>query len=322
MRETGMMNDIRVMVVEDDADWQDLLVKEVRRACRECPIRVAAPDGSAKAYPPWDGADGNGKTIWVYTAGNYAQSEVLLSDRTAWNLIITDIVLKMENKDTGFKFGMNVARIAKEKGIACLAVSGSLAVDRRDVRYLMRECGVVDFFDKGDFIELVDQFRAHVRRILFSDASGEDYDVVIGFGEDSFVLRARGAEVYIPPKHTVLFACFARKVYKTAAGEQVELSELNGAVGGGDAAGAASDRLRRAISRLNEHLRTKLGPAPDGEAWVHSGRGSGYALNTNRVRWSLEPTDRLKALGRSSQSVYAVLIDPAKFQANTPDDDD
>jgi hypothetical protein len=225
--------------------------------------------------------------------------------------------------------GIRLARQAQEKEIPYLVVSGSKVVRTDDVRDLIVEYGAIDYFNKDRFD--TKRFHAHIRTILFPaasagpaerEAAAQPRAITIGFGEEAFLLRSDGAEVYVPRKLTALFACVARKVGNEAPGEEVALPELNEAVGENDSPGVASNRLRKAVNALNDHILRGLGTPPEGGSWVLSSRGCGYSLTTYWVRWVIERSSREKGLGRSSQSVYHLLIDPMKFQANTPDDDE
>jgi hypothetical protein len=308
-RRSDSLDEIDVLLIENKAVWQDILVKDIRRACAERSVCVVALTGRAgHSYPPLRAPTEPAplaQIIKVWTAESYEQANRLLIDRGPWRLVVTDIGLA-EGDDE--KSGKYVAQQSREKGAPCIVVSCSRVSGIDDVSELYREYQIYDFFDKTRFDGK--RFQGHIRDILdppsspvpFPVGPGGDAspprpvpqprEVRIGRPEECFILSSERFEFFVRPEHTDLFGCFTRKVEHYLAGERVDNLELNGAIGAIDEKGrneVASDALKRAVCILNKGLLEALGPPPDGKRWIRNRDRKGYALNTARLRWTVDP---------------------------------
>ncbi|MEN6441942.1 MAG: caspase family protein [Syntrophobacter sp.] len=145
-----------ILIVEDADVWQDILSERVTQAVEEMGYN---PD--------------------IHTAKTYASAKDLMNKRK-WDLIITDIGLGEKSEQ---KLGMRLAESAFCRKVPCIVVSGTPILRPRDVRDLIREHRVHDFFskeafDSKEFIREV-QTVLDERPALFKDGLSHAYAFIV-----------------------------------------------------------------------------------------------------------------------------------------------
>ena len=125
--------------------------------------------------------------------------------------------------------------------------------------------------------------------------------VKIGFGHESYWLDfGEDEKVTFEREKTFMFHCFVLKVLAGSPGETVLHRELNDAINERTPEPqAASDKLRRIISAINNHFNEK-GRPPDRDKWICSDKGHGYYLNKT-IKWD---ADEKTITNRKSNSVW------------------
>ena len=136
--ELGSNEYLRVLLVDDAKMDQDILKGYVK-----------------------DVLDELGRPAKIRVVSNLASAKTALKDKTHWHLMVTDIALGNEPYT---KAGLDLARLAREKRVPCIAVSASKKVDKKDVNILANQYRA-KFFEKkrGEFYE---EFTHAVKEIL------------------------------------------------------------------------------------------------------------------------------------------------------------
>lgn len=137
----------KVLLVEDDQIWTDILQRRIRLALRDI--------GCIKDS--------------ITVATHFDEAYNLLREYY-WSLLVTDIGLGDPHESVKKK-GKHLLQLAHNQKIAAIAVSGTSGLTRRDVRDFYEEYSVVSFFDKMDFDE--EQFVIKVKEILLASREGE-----------------------------------------------------------------------------------------------------------------------------------------------------
>lgn len=151
-----------------------------------------------------------------------------------------------------------------------------------------------------------------------SEKASEIREVAIGSGDQSLRLISPDRPPFaVPREYSELFRLFASKVSCGAPFEVVPFEQLNYAVGVQQGRHTkASDALRTAIRRLNDHLNKWATPSNQ-RRWIEVRRGQGYCLN-NSIEWRIDDPALADDLARYSQSVWSTSVPPGKMAANTP----
>ena len=170
--------------------------------------------------------------------------------------------------------------------------------------------------------------------------SSEKKRLVVKIGyKDSFYVGHDGKTVVIPENCTNLFGCLLTSLLKNIPGvsdyRTLNESLLTSSKRGTEAVSStsASERLRKALHRLNKRLATKLGSVPSGGSWIITEPKIGSRLNpdvywhvTNGVRTMFQ-TNRRRRGGPKSYSTDAQLMgritaDGTDHNDNHPEYDD
>ncbi len=118
----------KVLLVEDDSDWQDILEGKIRTALRN----IGHPQDIIQIVRTFDEA-----------SKAFRDSD--------WHLLITDIGLGDSSLSRRQKLGIHLVELAYARQIPAIAVSGTPVVNTQDVRDLLMEYKASDFFSKSDF---------------------------------------------------------------------------------------------------------------------------------------------------------------------------
>ncbi|BAZ69463.1 MAG: caspase family protein [Pelatocladus maniniholoensis HA4357-MV3] len=121
------MAEYKILLVEDDLFWQDLLERKIRLALR--------------------GIDDPKSAITIVELFDQAYNTI---KNDCWHLLVTDIGLG-DPSVSMLKKGMHLADLAHELNIPVIAVSGTPGLSRKDVSNLYEKFGIFSFFDKLDF---------------------------------------------------------------------------------------------------------------------------------------------------------------------------
>jgi hypothetical protein len=137
----------RVLLVEDDQYWIDILERKIKFALQ--------------------GFTSEHSTLKVISSFEEAY-ESLKSE--SWSLLVTDIGLGDPKESLKMK-GKLLLDLAYDKQIPAIAVSGTSKLTRRDVRDFYEKPYVYSFFDKIDFAEREKDFINRVQEILSKQSS-------------------------------------------------------------------------------------------------------------------------------------------------------
>ncbi|WP_256973139.1 CHAT domain-containing protein [Nostoc sp. T09] len=118
----------KVLLVEDDSDWQDILEGKIRTALSNI---------------------GHPKDI-IQIVRTFDEASKAFRD-SDWHLLITDIGLGDSSIARRQKLGIHLVELAYSRQIPAIAVSGTPVVNTQDVRDLLMEYKAYDFFSKRDF---------------------------------------------------------------------------------------------------------------------------------------------------------------------------
>ncbi|GEM_PF-6000829 len=122
------MNKLRVLLVEDEPNWQNILEDKIRSAL--------------------EGIHHSPEAIKVVKT--FAEAYQSLQENH-WNLLVTDIGLKDSSISRRQKLGIQLVELASKQKIPVIVVSGTPVVNTQDVRNLLKEYNASDYFKKGTF---------------------------------------------------------------------------------------------------------------------------------------------------------------------------
>jgi hypothetical protein len=130
----------RVLLVEDDQIWVDILERRIRLALKD----IGHLDDP------------------VIKVSHFEEAYNILKEQH-WNLLVTDIGLG-DPRESLKKKGKHLLGLALDLNVAAIAVSGTSGLTRRDVGDLYEKYRVSCFFDKLDFDE--ERFTTRVGELL------------------------------------------------------------------------------------------------------------------------------------------------------------
>ncbi|MEC4815046.1 MAG: CHAT domain-containing protein [Scytonema sp. PMC 1069.18] len=122
------MTNLRVLLVEDDPNWQKIL--------------------EGKTHSALEGIGRSEDTIKVVKT--FAEAYDILHE-SHWHLLVTDIGLKDSSISRRQKLGIQLVELANQHNIPVIVVSGTPVVNTQDVRNFFKEHNVSDYFKKGTF---------------------------------------------------------------------------------------------------------------------------------------------------------------------------
>jgi CheY-like chemotaxis protein len=122
------MTNLRVLLVEDELNWQNILEDKTRSAFKG----IGHPEYTIKVI----------KT--------FAEAYHILQE-SHWHLLITDIGLKDSSISRRQKLGIHLVELASKQEIPVIVVSGTPVVNTEDVRNFFKEHNVHDYYKKGTF---------------------------------------------------------------------------------------------------------------------------------------------------------------------------
>lgn len=142
--------DIKILLVEDELDWQDILRESI-----------------SFAFQGYKSAE-----YFIQVVGTYEEGKTALDRNNSWDLVVADITLDAVRHDLGKAWGRSLVRRAQNLKIPTIIVSGT--TDARDIRNLLKECEVADCFLKSDFAAFEQEFINAVRDALkLNSSTGE-----------------------------------------------------------------------------------------------------------------------------------------------------
>lgn len=130
----------KILLVEDHQVWVDILERRI--------------------YVALQNLSHSGDLVKV--VNQFEEAYKILKEE-CWHLLITDIGLG-DPSESLKKNGKHLLRLAREQQVPAIAVSGTSAVTKRDVKDLYEKYRVSSFFDKIDFDE--EQFITKVQELL------------------------------------------------------------------------------------------------------------------------------------------------------------
>jgi hypothetical protein len=145
------MNLFRVLLVEDEDTWQEILRQSVITALRD--------------------AGCSEEEIQLQAVGNYDDAKVAIEGSGTWDLLIADVTLDASRQAMGRAFGQILITLAHRLKLPTIVVSGTTTV--WDVRNFLLEQGVKDCFSKEDFTALKKSFSDRVQEIFRLKQSGQ-----------------------------------------------------------------------------------------------------------------------------------------------------
>lgn len=133
---------MRVLIVEDELSWQEILRDYIGIALRNIDI-------------PEDN---------VFVFGTYPEARSAIEKNGPWDLIVADITLDASRQVLGRNYGQFLVALAYEKRIPTIVVSGTISVS--DAGNFLRRYGVLDCFSKEDFAAFESTFVDGVKKAL------------------------------------------------------------------------------------------------------------------------------------------------------------
>ncbi|GAB1543112.1 hypothetical protein NUACC21_57860 [Scytonema sp. NUACC21] len=134
---------VRILLVEDDPDWQNILKDLIENACNNIRDQISDQQDIIKSV----------KT--------FTEARTMLQN-SDWHLLVTDIGLIDSSHSNKDKLGKHLVEFARKKNIPTIVVSGTPVISTKDVRNLLKEHSIVDYFSKRDcdgqkFVSTVEQ---------------------------------------------------------------------------------------------------------------------------------------------------------------------
>ena len=132
------MTHFKILVVEDESPWQKIVQDN---------IIIALENMKHEEYD-------------IKLIETFEQAYQSLEEGS-WDLLITDIGL---GKSEAQKLGKQLVKLAHNRSVPAIVVSGTEYLNRAEVRELLKKLGAYDFFYKGDFD--YDEFINKVQEVL------------------------------------------------------------------------------------------------------------------------------------------------------------
>ncbi|MBC1225409.1 response regulator, partial [Nostoc sp. UCD120] len=123
------MEILKILLVEDDPDWQDLLQGYIKDACNNTSGKTSNQEYKTEAIT------------------TFTDSQKKLQDND-WHLLVTDIGLRDSRHSDKDKLGIHLVKLAHKKKIPTIVVSGTPVLGSRDTRDLLKKDDVADYFSK------------------------------------------------------------------------------------------------------------------------------------------------------------------------------
>lgn len=174
---TKRMSTLRILVVEDAANWQ-------------------------KALPQYLGQLGDG--VQVEVAPNYSQALHYVTNNV-YDLAIVDLALQLDDSDQGMDLLRDIRSSASNRGCAIIVLTAHSTP--ANVRQALRDYAVYDFLGKENFDErvFVETARATILDGRFREAERKAsacYRLVITFNQEHLI----GSELTGPNRHSIYIA--------------------------------------------------------------------------------------------------------------------
>ena len=154
------INMIRILILEDEMGWQDIIVQYLLKAFNlegiPEPSTYSSDEFKWKGYPQSS----------ICIAKTYEEAKPLLNYEDCWDLLIVDLALDSDPSRLTLakNQGSLLIESAKKQDIPTIVVSGTAT--GFDVRNLLLSHCVIDCFPKENFYSLVNDFINHVRKVL------------------------------------------------------------------------------------------------------------------------------------------------------------
>jgi CheY-like chemotaxis protein len=147
------MASLRVLLVEDEENWQTILRDKIVRAFQEID---RATDSEVRVIADF-------KEAWR-----------ALEKDGPWDLLVTD--MNLDPSDIGTKLGKQLASLADQLQVPTIVVSGTMVLTSKDARDLLKNDKVVDLFGKNTFDRygFIDKVKSIVTRPSRSPVTTED----------------------------------------------------------------------------------------------------------------------------------------------------
>jgi CheY-like chemotaxis protein len=150
---------LRVLLVEDEEDWQTILREKIVRAFQEI---NRATDSE----------------VWVVT--NFQEAWRALEKDGPWDLLVTD--MNLNTSEITEKLGKQLASYADELQVPTIVVSGTMKLTGTEARDLLIDSRVVDLFGKNTFDRnrFIKQVKSIVTRPKEDQPKHEQTDLLQG----------------------------------------------------------------------------------------------------------------------------------------------
>jgi nucleoside phosphorylase/CheY-like chemotaxis protein len=153
------MTVLKILLVEDHEYWQDILKEDINKAVHN----IGHPESIVELIEPFNKAY---KTL----------------KENFWDLLVTDIGLGGAN-ESHQKRGIRLVKLALEREIPAIVVSGTPHVTTQNVSDLLMQHKASDFFSKADFDD--NKFIAKIQEILQHDSKNSEVEM-----KDVFICHA------------------------------------------------------------------------------------------------------------------------------------
>jgi CheY-like chemotaxis protein len=133
---------LKVLLVEDHQEWQDILLERLNRALQDI---------------------GRANDSKIQVVAKFEEAKEALNEEGPWHLLVTDIGLGPPH-EARLKLGKQLAQYASDLQVPTIVVSGTEVLTRQEVRNLLIEYGALDFFSKPEFDG--EKFTTKVQHVL------------------------------------------------------------------------------------------------------------------------------------------------------------
>jgi nucleoside phosphorylase/CheY-like chemotaxis protein len=172
------MSYFKILLVEDNEYWQDILKEDINKA-----------------------VDNIGQTESIVELIEYFNKAYKILKDNVWDLLVTDIGLGGAN-ESHQKRGVRLVKLALQKQIPAIVVSGTPSVTTQDVRNLLMQHKASDFFSKADFDD--DKFIAKIQEILQNNSTNSADERPLSLNET--IPDKSEQESFQPSEHLIDFA--------------------------------------------------------------------------------------------------------------------
>jgi CheY-like chemotaxis protein len=169
---------LKVLLVEDHQEWQDILLERLNRALQDA---------------------GRANDSKIRVVAKFEEAWEALNEEGPWHLLVTDIDLG-SSPEAKQKLGKQLAQYASDLQVPTIVVSGTEVLTRQEVRDLLMKYGAIDFFSKPDFDR--DEFITKVQHVLQTLEPPQDPVSINDLCRRALIIGSATPSTTVPGKST------------------------------------------------------------------------------------------------------------------------